>query len=47
MGIITISQMDENTIKGTKVKVIFQRLHMTHVVFVLVYNLNLHFGYPV
>jgi hypothetical protein len=33
--------MDENTIKGTKgtkVKVIFQGLHMTHVIFMLVYN---------
>jgi hypothetical protein len=25
--------------KGTKVKIIFQGLHMTHVIFVLVYNL--------
>jgi len=33
--------MGESTVKGTmgaKVKVIFQRLHMTRVVFVLVYN---------
>jgi hypothetical protein len=32
----------ENTIKGargTKVKVLFQGLHMTHVIYVLVYNL--------
>jgi hypothetical protein len=46
MGIITICQMGENIVKGAKgakVKIIFQRLHMTHVVFVLVYNLNLHF----
>jgi len=31
----------ENTVKrakGIKVKVIFQELHMTHVIFVLVYN---------
>jgi hypothetical protein len=26
--------------KGAKVKVFFQGLHMTHVIFVLVYNLN-------
>jgi hypothetical protein len=35
-------QMGENTIKGAKgikVKVVFQLLHMTHVIFVLVYNL--------
>jgi len=25
---------------GTKVKVLFQGLHMTHVIYVLVYNLN-------
>jgi len=33
----------ENTIKrdmGTKVKVLFQGLHMTHVIYVLVYNLK-------
>jgi hypothetical protein len=33
---------DENMVKGargTKVKVFFQGLHMTHVIFVLVYNL--------
>ncbi len=46
----------ENTVKGargTKVKVIFQGLHMTHITFVLVYNFNvfrvphltLHFKY--
>jgi uncharacterized membrane protein YagU involved in acid resistance len=27
-------------IKGAKVKVIFQGLHMTHVIFTLVYNLT-------
>jgi len=27
--------------KGAKVKIIFLRLHMTHVIFVLVYNLKL------
>jgi hypothetical protein len=27
--------------RGAKVKVIFQGLHMTYVIFVLVYNLNL------
>jgi hypothetical protein len=35
--------MGENTIKGAKgarVKVIFQGLHMTHVIFVLAYNLK-------
>jgi hypothetical protein len=35
--------MGENTIKGVKnakVKVIFQGIHMTHVIFVLVYNLK-------
>jgi hypothetical protein len=33
--------MGENMVKGakgTKVKVFFQGLHMTHVIFVLVYN---------
>jgi hypothetical protein len=32
----------ENTIKGvgdTKIKVLFQGVHMTHVIYVLVYNL--------
>jgi hypothetical protein len=28
-------------VKGAKVKVIFQGLHMTHVIFVLVYNFKL------
>jgi hypothetical protein len=28
--------------KGTKVKVIFQGLHMTHVIYVLVYNLKVY-----
>jgi hypothetical protein len=45
MGIITICQMGENIVrgaKGAKVKIIFQRLHMTHV-FLLIYDLNLHF----
>jgi hypothetical protein len=28
--------------KGAKVKVLFQGLHMTHVVFVLVYNFKLY-----
>jgi hypothetical protein len=35
----------ENTVKGAKgakVKVIFQGLHMTHVVFVLVYNFKFY-----
>jgi hypothetical protein len=35
--------LGENTIKGskgTKVKIIFQWLYMTHVIFVLVYNLK-------
>jgi hypothetical protein len=27
--------------KGTKVKVIFEGLHMTHVIFVLVYNFEI------
>ncbi len=39
----TILLVGENTVKGTKgvkVKVLFQRLHMTHVIFVLVYNLT-------
>jgi hypothetical protein len=44
MGIITICEMGENIVKGAK-GTIFQRLHMTHVVFVLDYNLNLHFRY--
>jgi hypothetical protein len=35
--------MDENKeIKGTKVKVIFQILCTTHVIFVLVYNLKFY-----
>jgi hypothetical protein len=49
--------MGESMVKGTKgvkVKVLFQGLHMTHVIFVLVYNfkfcilgtpLALHFKY--
>jgi len=49
--------MDESMVKeakGAKVKVIFQGLHMTHVIFVLLYNfkfcflgtpLALHFKY--
>jgi hypothetical protein len=28
--------------KGTKVKVLFQGLHMTHVIFVLVYNFKIY-----
>jgi hypothetical protein len=35
--------MGENTVKGakgTKVKVLFQELYMTCIIFVLVYNLN-------
>jgi len=28
--------------RGVKVKVLFQGLHMTHVIFVLVYNLKFH-----
>ncbi len=38
--------MGENIVKrakGTKVKVIFQGLHMTHVIFVLVYNFKFIF----
>jgi hypothetical protein len=34
--------MGENMVKrtkGAKVKIIFQRLHMTHVIFMLVYDL--------
>ncbi len=31
--------------RGNKIKVIFQRLHMTSVIFVLIYNL--YFGYIV
>jgi hypothetical protein len=41
-----LSLLGENMIKGTKgdkVKVLFQGLHMTCVIFVLVYNLNLEF----
>jgi hypothetical protein len=41
--------MCENTIKGTegaKVNVLFQGLHMTHIIVVLVYNLNFVFCVP-
>jgi hypothetical protein len=38
---MTLPQNRENTIKGAKgakVKIPFQKLHITHVIFVLVYN---------
>jgi hypothetical protein len=38
---ITFFNLGENIVKGakgTKIKVIFQGLHMTHVIFVLIYN---------
>jgi hypothetical protein len=37
--------LGENTIKGAKdakVETFFQQLHMTHVIFVLVYNLKVY-----
>jgi hypothetical protein len=37
--------MDENMVKGAKgakVKILFQGLHMTRVIYVLVYNLKLY-----
>jgi hypothetical protein len=40
----TIILLGENTIKGArgaKVEVLFQGLHMTHVIFVLVYNFKI------
>jgi hypothetical protein len=41
--------MGENMVKGAKgkVKVFFQLLHMTHVIYVLVYNKMLYIGYPI
>jgi len=41
--------MGENIVKGAKgakVKVFFQGLHMTHVIFVLVYNFKFVFWVP-
>jgi len=35
----------DNGSKCAKVKVLFQGLHMTHVISMLVYNLKLYFGY--
>jgi hypothetical protein len=37
--------MGENTVKGAKgakVKVLFQELYMSHIIFVLVYNLKFY-----
>jgi hypothetical protein len=42
--VIKIKLLGENTVKGamgTKIKILFQKLHMTRVVFVLVYNLKI------
>jgi len=33
-------------IKGAKVKILFQGLHMTRVIHVLVYNLNIYIRIP-
>jgi hypothetical protein len=43
---IKFTKMCENTIKGikgVKVKILFQGLHMTRIIFMLIYNLNFTF----